>query len=166
LRNVPVVVKTTGVFRPGPFVETTEDTFHWHYNINVLGPVLTTLEAIKYFGDKGGSIINISSIVGSHPRPMIAIYSSTKSAVESLTRGLALELGGRNIRVNAIAPGHTVTEGTSARRLPKQRGSRNRHRGRGLLRSFQFQLSQQRGWHSGGLVQPATPRRYHQWEHR
>lgn len=61
------MVKTTGVFRPGPFVETTEDTFHWHYNINVLGPVLTTLEAIKYFGDKGGSIINISSIVGSHP---------------------------------------------------------------------------------------------------
>jgi len=109
-----VLVNNAGVFRPGPFVETTGDTFHWHYNINVLGPVLTTLEAIKYFGDKGGSIINISSIVASHPRPMIAIYSSTKSAVESLTRGLALELGGRNIRVNAIASGHTVTEGTSA----------------------------------------------------
>jgi 3-oxoacyl-[acyl-carrier protein] reductase len=109
-----VLVNNAGVFRPGPFVETTEDTFHWHYNINVLGPVLTTLEAIKHFGDKGGSIINISSIVGSHPRPMIAIYSSTKSAVENLTRGLALELGGRNIRVNAIAPGHTVTEGTAA----------------------------------------------------
>ncbi|HZE26230.1 MAG TPA: SDR family oxidoreductase [Terriglobales bacterium] len=49
-----------------------------------------------------------------HARPMIAIYSSTKIAVENLTRGLALELGGRNIRVNAIAPGHTATEGTSA----------------------------------------------------
>ena len=109
-----VLVNNAGVFRPGPFAETTEDTFHWHYNINVLGPVLTTLEAIKYFGNKGGSIVNISSIVGSHPRPMIAIYSSAKSAVENLTRGLALELGGRNIRVNAIAPGHTATEGTAA----------------------------------------------------
>jgi 3-oxoacyl-[acyl-carrier protein] reductase len=109
-----VLVNNAGVFRPGPFVATTEDTFHWHFNINVLGPVLTTLEAIKYFGDKGGSIINISSIVASHARPMIAIYSSAKSAVENLTRGLALELGGRNIRVNAIAPGHTATEGTSA----------------------------------------------------
>jgi len=86
-----VLVNNAGVFRPGPFVETTEDTFHWHYNINVLGPVLTTLEAIKYFGDKGGSIINISSIVASHPRPMISIYSSAKSAVESATMfGMAI----------------------------------------------------------------------------
>jgi 3-oxoacyl-[acyl-carrier protein] reductase len=109
-----VLVNNAGVFRPGPFVETTEDTFHWQYNINVLGPVLTTLEAIRYFADKGGSIINISSIVASRPRPMIALYSASKAAVENLTRGLALELGGRNIRVNAIAPGHTATEGTAA----------------------------------------------------
>ena len=39
-----VLVNNAGIFRPGPFVETTEDTFHWHYNINVLGPVLTTLD--------------------------------------------------------------------------------------------------------------------------
>jgi len=51
--------------------------------------------------------------VGSRARPMIAVYSSTKAAVENLTHGLALELGGRNIRVNAISPGHTATEGTS-----------------------------------------------------
>jgi 3-oxoacyl-[acyl-carrier protein] reductase len=108
-----VLVNNAGVFRPGPFAETTEDTFHWHFNTNVLGPVLTSLEAIKSFGDEGGSIINISSIVGSRARPMIAVYSSTKAAVENLTHGLALELGGRNIRVNAISPGHTATEGTS-----------------------------------------------------
>lgn len=108
-----ILVNNAGVFKFGPFVETTEDTFRWHYDINVLGPVLTTLEAIRYFGDSGGSIINISSIVGSHARAMAAIYSSTKGAVDSLTRGLALELGGKNIRVNAIAPGHTATEGTS-----------------------------------------------------
>src|SRR5260370_162149 len=71
-----VLVNNAGVFRPGPFAETTEDIFHWHYHINVLGPVLTTLEAIKHFGDKGGSIVNISSIVGSHPPPMISTIKS------------------------------------------------------------------------------------------
>src|ERR1700744_803275 len=62
-----VLVNNAGVFKFGPFSETTEELFHWHYNINVLGPVLTTREAIKYFED-GGSIINVSSIVGLHAR--------------------------------------------------------------------------------------------------
>jgi len=57
-------VNNAGVFKFGPFVENSEGTFHWHYNINVLGPVLTTLEATRYVGAGGGSIINISSIVG------------------------------------------------------------------------------------------------------
>jgi 3-oxoacyl-[acyl-carrier protein] reductase len=68
-------------------------------------------EAIKRFGADGGSIINLSSIVGSHPVPGALLYASTKGAIETLTRGLALELAPRKIRVNAIAPGHTETEG-------------------------------------------------------
>src|SRR5260370_23047177 len=47
-----VLVNNAGVFRPGPFAETTEDTFHWHYNINVLCPLLTTLHALQYIGGK------------------------------------------------------------------------------------------------------------------
>jgi 3-oxoacyl-[acyl-carrier protein] reductase len=71
-------------------------------------------EAIKHFGPDGGSIINLSSIVGSHPVPGALLYASTKGALETLTRGLALELAPRKIRVNAIAPGHTETEGNVA----------------------------------------------------
>jgi 3-oxoacyl-[acyl-carrier protein] reductase len=112
--RLDVLVNNAGVFKFAPFAEITEESFHWHYNINVLGPILTTLEALKHFGATGGSVINISSIVGSNPRPMAGLYASSKAAINSLTRTMALELGSRKIRVNAIAPGHTKTEGTDS----------------------------------------------------
>jgi 3-oxoacyl-[acyl-carrier protein] reductase len=109
--RLDVLVNNAGVFRFGAFEEITEENFHLHYNINVLGPILMVREAIKHFGAEGGSIINLSSIVGSHPVAGALLYASTKGAIETLTRGLALELAPRKIRVNAIAPGHTETEG-------------------------------------------------------
>jgi 3-oxoacyl-[acyl-carrier protein] reductase len=113
-RRLDVLVNNAGVFRFGAIAEITEESFHLHYNINVLGTILTVQEAIKRFGPDGGSIINLSSIVGSHPVPGALLYASTKGAIETLTRGLALELAPRKIRVNAIAPGHTETEGNVA----------------------------------------------------
>src|SRR5438093_1458989 len=80
----------------------------------VLGTILTVQAAIKRFGADGGSIINLSSIVGSHPVAGALLYASTKGAIETLTKGLALELAPRKVRVNAIAPGHTETEGNVA----------------------------------------------------
>jgi 3-oxoacyl-[acyl-carrier protein] reductase len=112
--RLDILVNNAGVFRFGAFAEITEENFHSHYNINVLGAILTTQEAIKRFGEEGGSIINLSSIVGSHPVAGALLYASTKGAIETLTRGLALELAPRKIRVNAIAPGHTETEGNLA----------------------------------------------------
>ena len=112
--RLDVLVNNAGVFRFGSFAEITEESFHLHYNINVLGSILTVQEAIKWFGPEGGSIINLSSIVGSHPVQGALLYASTKGALETLTRGLALELAPRKIRVNAIAPGHTETEGNVA----------------------------------------------------
>ncbi len=109
--RLDVLVNNAGVFRFGAITDITEQSFHVHYNINVLGVILTVQEAIKRFGAGGGSIINLSSIVGSHPVPGALLYASTKGAIETLTRGLALELAPRKIRVNAIAPGHTETEG-------------------------------------------------------
>ena len=112
--RLDVLVNNAGVFRFGAFAEITEESFHLHYNINVLGMILTVQEAVKRFGADGGSIINLSSIVGSHPVASALLYASTKGAIETLTKGLALELAPRKIRVNAIAPGHTDTEGNAA----------------------------------------------------
>ena len=91
--------------------EITEDEFHREFNVNVLGTILATKEAVKHFGPNGGSVINISSIA-SAGEAKAALYSGTKGAVDAITRGLAAELGPRKIRVNAIAPGGVETEGT------------------------------------------------------
>ncbi|HTX36533.1 MAG TPA: glucose 1-dehydrogenase [Bryobacteraceae bacterium] len=112
--RLDVLVNNAGVFRFGAFAGITGESFHLHYNVNVLGLILTVQEASKRFGPEGGSIINLSSIVGSHPVPGALLYASTKGAIETLTKGLALELAPRKIRVNAIAPGHTETEGNVA----------------------------------------------------
>jgi len=112
--RLDVLVNNAGIFRFGPVEEITDESFHSHYNINVLGSILTVQEAVKRFGPDGGSIINLSSLVGSHPAAGAVLYASTKGAIEALTRGLALELAPRKIRVNAIAPGHTETEGNVA----------------------------------------------------
>ncbi len=111
--RLDVLVNNAGVYRFGPIEGVTEAEFHRHYDTNVLGPILAVQEALKHFGPEGGSVINISSVVSSSPWPQTALYSSTKAAVDNLTRGLALELAPRKVRVNAVAPGTTESEGTS-----------------------------------------------------
>src|SRR5438128_9769535 len=109
--TLDVLVNNAGVYKFLPLEEITEDEFHREFNINVLGTILATKEAVKHFGPNGGSVINISSIA-SAGEAQAAIYSGTKGAVDAITRGLAAELGPRKVRVNAIAPGGVETEGT------------------------------------------------------
>ncbi|MEZ0298809.1 MAG: SDR family NAD(P)-dependent oxidoreductase [Candidatus Methylacidiphilales bacterium] len=97
-----------------PFEAITVAEFNREFSTNVLGPILTIQEAIAKFGFEGGSVINISSLAGSRSLPGGILYSATRAAVENLTYGLAAELGPRHIRVNAIAPGSTRSEGTEA----------------------------------------------------
>jgi len=76
--------------------------------------LLATKAAVQYFSDKGGSIINIGSGASSMEPAGSALYTATKSAVDSITRVLSKELGPRKIRVNSINPGMVDTEGSRA----------------------------------------------------
>ncbi len=112
--GVDVLVNNAGVFRFEPLAEVTPAEFHREFDINVLGVILATQEAATQFGARGGSVINVSSVTARNPVPNSVVYSASKAALDSVTQSLARELGPRNIRVNAVAPGHTVTEGASA----------------------------------------------------
>ncbi len=94
-----------------PIDQATTEAFHQHFNVNVLGPVLTIQAAMKLFGDKGGNIINISSGASKMPMAGVALYSATKAALDAITISMSKELGAKNIRVNSILPGATETEG-------------------------------------------------------
>jgi 3-oxoacyl-[acyl-carrier protein] reductase len=112
--KLDVLVNNAGVFAFQPLEQVTEAEFTRQFHINVLGPLLVTQEALKYFGSEGGNVINISSVVSELSPPASSIYSATKGALEAVTRVLAKELSARNIRVNTIAPGAVETEGAHA----------------------------------------------------
>ena len=109
--RIDIVVNNAGTFKFDPIEAVTEDVFRKQFNINVWGPVLTTQEALKYFPASGGNIVNISSAASQNPAANGSIYAATKAALDAMTVALSRELAARNIRVNAIAAGPTVTEG-------------------------------------------------------
>jgi len=106
-----VLVNNAGSYDLGPIDVVTEEAFHREFKLNVLAPLLTVQEALKYFPETGGSIINISSSASDNPVYNSALYSASKGALDTLTAALAKELGPRRIRVNAVALGSTLTEG-------------------------------------------------------
>jgi 3-oxoacyl-[acyl-carrier protein] reductase len=110
--QLDVLVNNAGVYEFAPLEQITEEHFHKQFNLNVLGLLLTTQEALKYFGPAGGSVVNISSLVSTLAPPNGSVYSATKGAVDVITGSLAKELGARKIRVNAVRPGLVETEGT------------------------------------------------------
>jgi 3-oxoacyl-[acyl-carrier protein] reductase len=109
--KVDILVNNAGIYEFLPLENITADHFHKQYNLNVLGLLLTTQEAVKYIGAEGGSIINIGSVVGERPVATGSVYSSTKAAVDAITISLSQELGPRKIRVNSLNPGMVETEG-------------------------------------------------------
>jgi 3-oxoacyl-[acyl-carrier protein] reductase len=112
--KVDVLVNNAGIYEFAPLEEVTAEHFHKHFDLNVLGLLYGSQQAVKHFGAEGGSIINISSVVSTYGVPNGAVYSATKAAVDAVTRSLAKELGPRRIRVNSINPGMVETEGVHA----------------------------------------------------
>jgi 3-oxoacyl-[acyl-carrier protein] reductase len=112
--RVDVLVNNAGIYAVAPLGSITEEHFHRHFDLNVLGLILTTQEALKYFPPEGGSIINISSIVASLSPAGTGVYNATKGAVDALTRTFSRELAPRHIRVNSVNPGLISTEGTAS----------------------------------------------------
>lgn len=112
--KVDVLVNNAGIYEFAPLEEVSADHFHKLFDLNVLGLILTSQAAVKYFGKSGGSIINISSLASASALPTTVVYSATKAAVDSITKTLSAELGPRHIRVNSVNPGMVDTEGVRA----------------------------------------------------
>jgi len=112
--RIDVLVNNAGIYEFAPLENITAEHFHKQFDLNVLGLLLASQAAVKHFGEAGGSIVNISSVVATMAVPNASVYSATKAGVNAITRSLAKELGPRKIRVNSINPGMVETEGVHA----------------------------------------------------
>ena len=112
--RLDVLVNNAGVYDFAPLEAVTPEHFHKHFDLNVMGLILASQAAAKRFGDKGGTIVNVSAGFSVKGFPGTVVYSATKGAVDSVTRVLATELGPRKVRVNAVNPGAVKTEGAAA----------------------------------------------------
>jgi 3-oxoacyl-[acyl-carrier protein] reductase len=112
--KLDILVNNAGIYEFGAIEAITPEHFHKQFDLNVLGLLLTTQEAVRHFGPDGGTIINVSSVVATAAFPNASVYSATKAAVDAVTRSLSVELGPRKIRVNSLNPGMIETEGLHA----------------------------------------------------
>jgi 3-oxoacyl-[acyl-carrier protein] reductase len=112
--RLDILVNNAGVYEFVPLEKVTLEHIHRHFDLNVIGLLMVTQEALKYFGPEGGSVINISSLASTYAPATASVYSATKAAVDAITKSLAKELGSRKVRVNAINPGLIDTEGTTS----------------------------------------------------
>lgn len=110
--RIDILVNNAGVYEFMPLESITEEHFRRHFDLNVLGLLMASQEAARRFPARGGTIVNVSSVVTTFAPPNSAVYSATKGAVDAITRVLANELGPRRIRVNSVNPGMVETEGT------------------------------------------------------
>lgn len=109
--KLDILINNAGIYEFLALAEITPEHFYRQYDLNVLGLILTTQEAVKHMSPDGGAIVNMSSVVSTLSPAGSAVYNSTKSAVDGLTRSFAKELAPRHIRVNSINPGLIQTEG-------------------------------------------------------
>ena len=108
--RLDVLVNNAGVFLRKTLPETTDEDLSAAYRTNVIAPAALTREALPLLVASRGAIVNVSSTAARVAKPALSAYSSSKLALEQLTRSLAVELGPSGVRVNCVAPGMTATE--------------------------------------------------------
>jgi len=108
--HIDVLFVNAGVYEFAPLGEITEAHFDKAFNTNVKGLLFTVQKALPLL-KPGASVILTGSIVSSKGMPAFSVYAATKAAVRSFARSWILDLKGRGIRVNVLAPGYTVTPG-------------------------------------------------------
>jgi 3-oxoacyl-[acyl-carrier protein] reductase len=111
--RIDIVVNNSGVYAFAPIEAFDPAEYERMFGINVLGLLNVTKAAVPHLGE-GASVINVSSNITRMKMPGASLYTASKAAVDAITRVLSSELGPRGIRVNAISPGMTTTEGTAA----------------------------------------------------
>lgn len=116
--RVDILCNNAGGVSGRLFLEQSERSWRRHIDINLVSMLAATHAAapIMIRGGRGGAIVNVTSIEGSRAAPMFSVYAACKAGMISFTRTMALELAEHQIRVNAIAPDHTVSPGTRGNR--------------------------------------------------
>jgi len=111
--RLDVIVNGAGTGVMGPLTATTDEDIENTYRINVFGPLALVREAIPQLVNDKGTVINITSTMSNGVMAGSAVYSSSKAALDHVTRCMAAELGPVGVRVNAVAPGLTATDITA-----------------------------------------------------
>jgi NAD(P)-dependent dehydrogenase (short-subunit alcohol dehydrogenase family) len=116
--RIDILVNNAGGVSGRPFLEQSERSWRKHVDINLISMMAATHAAapIMIRGGQGGSIINVASIEASRAAPNFAVYAACKAGMLSFTKSMALELSEHDIRVNCIAPDHTITPGNQGNR--------------------------------------------------
>jgi NAD(P)-dependent dehydrogenase (short-subunit alcohol dehydrogenase family) len=111
--HVDILINNAGIFPFGPTDETTEEQFDTVYSLNVKVPYFLVAELAPLMAKRGkGAIVNVSTMVADFGMSGMSLYGSSKAAINLLTKAWAAEYGPRGVRVNAVSPGPTRTEGT------------------------------------------------------
>jgi NAD(P)-dependent dehydrogenase (short-subunit alcohol dehydrogenase family) len=113
--HVDILINSAGIFPFGPTHEMTEELFDSVYSLNVKVPYFLVAELAPLMAKRGkGAIVNVSTMVADYGAPGMSLYGSSKAAINLLTKAWAAEYGPSGVRVNAVSPGPTRTEGTEA----------------------------------------------------
>ncbi|AEM82456.1 SDR family NAD(P)-dependent oxidoreductase [Streptomyces violaceusniger] len=112
--RVDVLVNNAGIFPFGPTDQTPQSDVDTVYALNVKAPFYLVAELAPAMAERGyGAVINVSTMVAEYGAPGMALYGSSKAALNLLTKSWAAEYGPRGVRFNAVEPGPTRTEGTA-----------------------------------------------------